>query len=39
MKIINTEKPVSVDEIERLFNEKLNPLFHDQRQIDMSLLL
>jgi hypothetical protein len=36
MKNISTAKPVSVDELEKLLNENLNPLFHNQRKSDVS---
>ncbi|NCD67972.1 hypothetical protein [Mucilaginibacter agri] len=36
MKIINTTRPVSASELENFLSEKLNPLFHEQRQIDLS---
>jgi hypothetical protein len=36
MKNISTAKLVSVDELEKLLNEKLNPLFHQQRKSEVS---
>ncbi len=36
MKIINTNKPVSVSELEKVLAEKLNPLFHRQRQLELN---
>ena len=36
MKNISTARLVSVDELEHLLNEKLNPLFHQQRKSEVS---
>ena len=36
MKNISTAKPVSIDELEKLLNEKLNPLFQQQRRTEVS---
>jgi hypothetical protein len=36
MKNISTAKPVSIDQLEKLLNEKLNPLFQQQRRSEVS---
>lgn len=36
MKIINTTRPVSVHELKEFLDEKLNPLFKKQRQLDLE---
>lgn len=36
MKIINTTRPVMTNELRQFLDEKLNPLFHKQRQISLS---
>jgi len=39
MKIINIHKVVSTDELLTLLQQKLNPLFQQQRQTDMSFTI
>ncbi len=39
MKIINTTRPISVHELKEFLDEKLNPLFKKQRQIDLEFFI
>lgn len=36
MKIINLHKTVDINELYELINQKLNPLFHEQKQSDIN---
>ncbi|WDF56342.1 hypothetical protein [Mucilaginibacter sp. KACC 22063] len=36
MKIINTTRPVSLTELKQFLDEKLNPLFQKQRQLELA---
>ncbi len=39
MKIINIHKTITAEALQKLLDEKANPLFHQQRQSDINFLI
>ena len=39
MKILNLHKTVTNHELQQLLQQKLNPIFHEQRQSDISFII
>jgi hypothetical protein len=39
MKIINIHKAITAEELQKLLDKKLNPLFHQQKQSDINFLI
>ncbi|GGH16337.1 hypothetical protein [Mucilaginibacter phyllosphaerae] len=39
MKIITLHKPVSIDDLYHHINKRLNPIFHEQKQSDITFII